>query len=190
MPQALRRFVIITSHTVKPNRKLNIFEKLWYKYLQFSCFDSIEKLNTVLDLPKVSKNSKIKITVLQLIYRHKLLMHDCRRRNSSRRQIHWRYLYQSFSKMFNLRFGLTVWLVMMTSSCSITVLLLARQYHSRTEFSKPEWAGLVCCAFVACTCECQHELHVVLIFRNNIMSYMLKSIYQQQQTKLMVETKR
>ena len=35
------------------------------------------------------------------------------------------------------------------SSCSITVLLLAMpENHSRTKFSKPEWAGLVYCAFL------------------------------------------
>ena len=49
------------------------------------------------------------------------------------------------------------------------------------EFSNPEWAGLVRCT-MCILAACMNAL----VFRNN-MSYELKSNYQQQQTKLMVE---
>ena len=54
MPHLLRRWLIITKYTVYPNRKLNIFEKIWYVYLRFSRFDSAENLAAALDLPKVN----------------------------------------------------------------------------------------------------------------------------------------
>ena len=53
LPLSIRRRFIIGERIIKPNRRLNVFERFWYNSLGFNRFDAIDNITNALRPPLV-----------------------------------------------------------------------------------------------------------------------------------------